>query len=100
MLQTILNVYYIGVLTALGVTMLNFSKAKKQDIDPFESMKEIEKMLDELESEKLKNLATTFVERSIENKGVYFAFIMMLCMMPIVNIFFTVMGIISLVKDE
>ncbi len=57
-------------------------------------------MLDSMEDEKLKQLISNFLERSIENKALGYAFLFLLCALPILNIFVIIMLMKSVIQNH
>ncbi|WP_054740057.1 hypothetical protein [Cellulosilyticum ruminicola] len=100
MLQEILNLYYISVVSAVCLMMLDNMMSRNSDMDPFELMDSMNEMLNSMEDEKLKHLISSFLERSIENKALGYAFLFLLCGLPILNIFIIVMLMKSIVQNH
>lgn len=95
-MQTILNFYYLSVAFAIGISILDTLHTKKSSLDPTECMDEMNRLLDELENEKFRNFMVTLMERSMENRSVFYAFILMICLLPIANIIWSMIGIQSI----
>ncbi len=100
MLQDILNLYYISVVSAICLMMLDDMMTKKKDMDPFELMNSMNEMLDSIEDEKMKRVIATFLDRAVENKAVCYAFLFLLCALPILNIFVIIMLIRSIISNH
>lgn len=100
MLQDILNLYYISVVSAICLMMLDNMMSRNKDMDPFELMNSMNEMLDSIEDEKAKQFIATFLERAMENKALCYAFLFLLCALPILNIFVIIMLIKSIIENH
>lgn len=100
MLQDILNIYYISVLIAVFLMVLDNMVSKQKDVDPFEIMDDINKLLDDIDNEKTKELISTFIDRAMENKALCYAYLFLMCALPIVNLFVIVSMIKSLIGNK
>lgn len=87
MLQEVLNLYYLTVLIAVFLMVLDSVVNKEESEDPFEAMDKMNELLDDIHSEKARRLIENFIGAVMDNKMVGYAALFLVCAVPILNLF-------------